>query len=712
MPNQDQSQESAGALPGRRFIYAIIWTAIGVIVVVNLTVNLLWLSGFANSLTAQNVRAQGLQAQRAKALVEYEAAKAQADLSRLAYFLSLDNRNGTSTERLIEQTLKNNFYIREIALADGQGQEFARYSRSRLITGADLKNLAGLDVFEKARQGQIYASPVNFSSYAEPFFTLVRPIGGENRATVLLADFYLRGLWEMALEMRIGETGEISVIDSKGILVANPRPANVLKKLNYISRPPVKNLLSGQTAEGLRYQADGKDLIGTAYPFLINESRWTLLVEQEAREIEGAKDKIKGWLLVFCGGNLLLAGILVWLMLVLKGANRELAQRYAGLLRAREKLAMAKQKIKSALDNVSSPIMVFDKNYALADFNLAAAGAFGLGAADLNKKATVRAQDFSFAGLVAIIKPPFRSRIKSRAAGGWAEEEEAVFGARPSSNGNLDQFQDLGPDYRIYKILTAPLRAANGAEQGFVVTAQDLTREKLLDQLKSEFISIAAHQLRTPLSAVKWTLKMLMDEDEGPLNDGQKNLVNKGFQSNERVIKLVNELLNVSRLEEGKFDYKFAVFDFSRFYKELADSVWARASLSGLQFTAGRPPADLPVKADKEKISLALEAVLDNSLKYTPAGGTIKMAMTADRAVGRLAIAITDSGIGIPAAEQAKLFSKFFRGSNVLKMETDGSGLGLYLARNIIARHGGSLTVSSQEKQGTLVKIELPFLKG
>ncbi|MEK7631259.1 MAG: HAMP domain-containing sensor histidine kinase [Patescibacteria group bacterium] len=244
------------------------------------------------------------------------------------------------------------------------------------------------------------------------------------------------------------------------------------------------------------------------------------------------------------------------------------------------------------------------------------------------------------------------------------------------------------------------------ANKAFQTANQHL---KELDQLKTEFISVASHQLRTPLSAVKWSLKMLMDEDAGPLNKQQADMVSKGYQSNERMITLINDLLDVSRIEENRFSYTFVEEPLDPILHELIDEVQHTAEEKRIKilYDAGKQPLPI-VRIDAQKMHLAIQNLLDNALKYTPVSGTISLRVRAEH--DEMILSIQDTGVGIPVHQQTHVFSKFFRGDNVIRMQTEGTGLGLFISYSIVQKHHGRIWFESHEGNGTTFFISLPLV--
>ncbi|MDO8520749.1 MAG: ATP-binding protein [bacterium] len=234
--------------------------------------------------------------------------------------------------------------------------------------------------------------------------------------------------------------------------------------------------------------------------------------------------------------------------------------------------------------------------------------------------------------------------------------------------------------------------------------------EKLtqLDRMKSEIISIVAHQLRTPLSAIKWTLKMLLDEDTGKVTDEQKGLLAKGFESNERMVTLINDMLAVDHLESGKLKYNFIPVQFESLVEEMVNNLLPIATHKRIVVEFSAPQDPLPkVKVDPDKMRDVLQNLIDNAIKYSKEGSTV----TVGAEMGEEAIHfwVKDGGIGIPDDAKGKIFSRFFRAANAVSTETDGSGLGLFIAQSVVKRHGGKIWFESVVNEGATFHVTLPL---
>jgi len=234
-----------------------------------------------------------------------------------------------------------------------------------------------------------------------------------------------------------------------------------------------------------------------------------------------------------------------------------------------------------------------------------------------------------------------------------------------------------------------------------------------LEQAKSKFVSVTTHQLRTPLSAIKWTFHMLLQGNLGPTTSEQHTFIEKGYESTQRMIAIINDLLNVDYMEIDHADYNFLPVDLPALIESVLFEFTNQAESKKITLKFNKPPsAPPPVLADPIKVSMVLENLIDNAIKYTPRTGQVTVSVSDARmnsARGDLEVVVSDNGIGIPPAERDKIFHRFFRGSNATKVQTDGTGLGLFISRDIVEKHGGAVWFESAVGQGTQFHFTLPL---
>lgn len=270
--------------------------------------------------------------------------------------------------------------------------------------------------------------------------------------------------------------------------------------------------------------------------------------------------------------------------------------------------------------------------------------------------------------------------------------------------------KEIDMDEKFSLEVSSVFLKTESTEKGILIILHDITRDKLVEKMKTEFVSIAAHQLRTPLSAIKWTIRMMLDGDAGEITEDQKDLLEKTYVSNDRMIGLINDLLNVTRIEEGRFLYRQENIQMEDVVDIVVKSSSELLEMKKIKLDIDVPKDLMPeVKVDKEKMGLAVQNLLENAVKYSKEGSEIKIILEnkGDEALFK----IIDKGVGIPENQQNRIFTKFFRGDNVIAMETEGSGLGLYTTKNIVEAHKGKIWFESEENKGTAFFFTVPFAK-
>jgi signal transduction histidine kinase len=269
----------------------------------------------------------------------------------------------------------------------------------------------------------------------------------------------------------------------------------------------------------------------------------------------------------------------------------------------------------------------------------------------------------------------------------------------------FDEFEDSLTG-RVFQGFTAPVRDDRGGFLGRIWTLREVTQERELDRLKDDFVATVSHELRTPLTSMMGFLEMIREGEAGELTDEQKRFLAIVYRSSERLQRLVGDLLFVARLDANGLQLQFAPVDVEELVHDAAESAGALARSRELHLDLKL--ASLPmVTGDRERLSQLVGNLISNALKFTPAGGhvTVRTFVDGSHAV----IEVEDDGIGIPEAEQDRLFQRFFRSTTATEQAIPGTGLGLVISRAIAEAHGGTIDVRSEEGAGACFRVELPL---
>ncbi len=230
-----------------------------------------------------------------------------------------------------------------------------------------------------------------------------------------------------------------------------------------------------------------------------------------------------------------------------------------------------------------------------------------------------------------------------------------------------------------------------------------------LNKMKSEFISVASHQLRTPLSAMKWEIELFLSKNEKKLNKGQLSEVENMNALTKKMIHLVGDLLNVAKIDQHRLIVRKQGFNFVKLVQEIFKELSPLARARQIEISLQSKEKRLMAFADPEKIKMVVENLISNAIKYTTSGGKIEIKLIKKNQ--NLIFEIKDNGVGIPEEQIDQVFSKFFRSDNAVRYQTEGTGLGLYITKNIVEQSGGEIWFQSIENIGSLFSFSLPLNK-
>lgn len=227
-------------------------------------------------------------------------------------------------------------------------------------------------------------------------------------------------------------------------------------------------------------------------------------------------------------------------------------------------------------------------------------------------------------------------------------------------------------------------------------------------RMKSEFISIASHELKTPLSAIKWAMDLLLSHKNQGFNEEQLEYLTAIKDNNERLIKLTSDLLDVSRIENGTFKLNPEKGSIVDIIKAVMEEFQLPAKKSDVSLTLSLSKEEIPLlRFDKERIKIVLRNLINNAIKYIREKGNVDLSVEKNN--GKVVVRIKDTGVGIPERDQPLIFSKFFRSGNELLYQTQGAGLGLFASKAFVEASGGKIGFESNEKKGSTFWFSLPI---
>jgi PAS domain S-box-containing protein len=267
----------------------------------------------------------------------------------------------------------------------------------------------------------------------------------------------------------------------------------------------------------------------------------------------------------------------------------------------------------------------------------------------------------------------------------------------------------------IYQVIASPVKDEEAKLTGMVLTLRDITKEKKLDKIKSEFISIASHELRTPLTAIKNSINIVLSKLSGEINDKQERFLDIAMRNINRLYRLINDFLDLSKMESGKMVIKKELIDLKELITSVVFTFQAQADEKRIKLQV-KVPEDLPKSlGDQDRITQVLDNFLNNAIKFTPPGGKISIEAkeSEDQIESReckfIKVAVEDTGIGIDSKNFDKIFDKFSQLDNNLDGKVVGTGLGLPISKQIVQLHGGRIWVESKLGEGSKFYFTLPI---
>lgn len=381
-----------------------------------------------------------------------------------------------------------------------------------------------------------------------------------------------------------------------------------------------------------------------------------------------------------------------------EGIARDISERKEAERRlkiAKEKLEKEKAKDESIIDNIGEGLIVLDKFQKILVFNKGAEELIGYNSEDVIGK--------NFNDVILIEDD---------------KEKKIFLNQEPFSKAFLGRkiiFTPVNSKYFIrskdnkkipISLILSPI-LMEGEIIGVILIFNDISKEKEVDRAKSEFVSLASHQLRTPLTTIKWYVESLLSEDLGALNNNQKQYLHDVYIATQRMITLIKDLLNVSRLEMGNFQISPSEFSIKDLINEVLKEFLPKIKNKEIKFKKYIEKGIPKLFLDFTLLRIVFQNLISNAIKYTKKGDRIEIKIS-KRSGGKLLIQVSDNGFGIPKKDQSKIFTKLFRADNIKMIDPDGTGLGLYLTKGIVGAFGGKIWFESEENVGTTFFVLIP----
>src|SRR3989338_3861223 len=374
----------------------------------------------------------------------------------------------------------------------------------------------------------------------------------------------------------------------------------------------------------------------------------------------------------------------------------ELRKAYDELEKEKEQVAAERNKFLVALQSISDAVIAVDLEWNIIIFNKAAENLTGYAVEDVLGKPIFSVIKV-FENGAQVPYTTYSPKIIS----GF----EGVVFSKP-----ILRICGLNNKESFVQLIAAQITEGSSVKLGSILTLHDITEEQELERMKLDFVSMAAHELRTPLTSIKGYIYIFIRDYLKFMDEKQATILQRMDISAQKLASLVENLLNIARIERGTFTVNLQPADWTALIKGAVSEVMAQVKDKGLELTLDLPPVGLPeVRVDRLRINEVLSNLLTNAINYSVSGGKIKVAvkLQGDEVITQ----VSDTGQGIPQEALPHLFTKFFRVSGPLEQGSKGTGLGLYIAKSITLMHHGRIWVDSQLNKGSTFSFALPVYR-
>jgi signal transduction histidine kinase len=657
--------------------------------------------------------------------IENELSMIAADRALVGAYLAGDLAH---VEARLEDTNGVDPDIITISLIDQQGRVRATSLRDKSGVGGDASQQSQFQV--ALRDGQPSFGDARIGSLTgEPIVPVAVPLRGPDRRTVavLQGTLSLRRLSDRLAGTKIGTAGYASLLDSRGIILTHPDKSRIL--LRTAEAPEVQQALSGNRAALATTDRAGDAVFAAAVP--APDIGWVVHVQVPRDEIYAplrqdlrrvASIAALGFVLAVLVG-VVLARRLTEPILSLRNRMRRIAAPHMGemqvedggdeiidldltfgamagalreamtLLRTRAAEAERQRAMATAvLDGVEEAVLFFDTDLRLVLANSRLRLVMGL---DPTQVVGRRLSEL-------------RRELRSTLADPHAFLRWIHDGGASRDDVDSAAFNTCATPPSELAAYSAPVRDGAGGFIGRIYVFRDVTREREVDRMKTEFVSLVSHELRTPLTSIKGYVDLLVEGEAGAITPEQSDFLQVVRTNADRLVGLINDLLDISRIEAGKIELQRAPVDLVALLQSVALAFRPQVEARRQELTLDLPP-DLPrVWGDVGRITQIANNLVSNAHKYTLENGriTVSAAVAGDT----VRVSISDTGVGLTPEQQARLFERFFRADNRVTRSVAGTGLGLSITRALVQMHGGDISVASEAGRGSTFAFTLPLM--
>ena len=365
-----------------------------------------------------------------------------------------------------------------------------------------------------------------------------------------------------------------------------------------------------------------------------------------------------------------------------------------------EKLTAEEKKMTAIVNSIAEGLILVDSNNRVLHINPAAERLLDLSADSINKDITEIIQNEE---LIHIFEEDQRQILQHKPTDQIPSKDEGI---NLISEITLARYNEK----LVLRIIASPFLNENGLILGTVYLFDDITREKEIDQMKSDFISLVSHELRTPLTSIIGFVSFILDGKAGAINDRQRNSLARVQRQSKRLAALINDLLDISRIESGRIQMDQAPVSLLEIVTQRIEEIRPQADEKSIRLVLTAPESVPEVLGDEARLGQVFTNLIGNAIKFTPDNGEVSVKVEADGNL--LHVEVIDTGPGIPPEERQKIFDKFYQLSDISTRQQGGSGLGLSISKSIVEAHGGKLWIDDgNQGKGSNFQFVLPLVR-